>query len=64
MKNKCFNALAGAILGVTLGLGCSVQGAAQGDFLSAREWFQDLHRFGRRRRVHAPMDREGVWRSP
>src|SRR3984893_17316411 len=31
MKNKCFNALAGAILGVTLGLGCSVQGAAQGD---------------------------------
>jgi hypothetical protein len=46
MKNKCFNALAGAILGVTLGLGCSVQGAAQGDFLSAREWFQDLHRFG------------------
>jgi hypothetical protein len=31
MKNKCFNALAGAILGVTLGLGCSGQGAAQGD---------------------------------
>jgi hypothetical protein len=31
MKNKCFNVLAGAILGVTLGLGCSVQGAAQSD---------------------------------
>ena len=31
MKNKRLNALAGAILGVTLGLGCSVQGAAQSD---------------------------------
>jgi hypothetical protein len=31
MKNKCFTALAGAILGVTLGLGCSVHGAPQGD---------------------------------
>ena len=29
--------------------------------LPARPWLQDLHRLGRRGRVHAPLDRDGLW---
>lgn len=36
MTSKCFNALAGAIFGVTLGLGNSVQASAQSDPLPSR----------------------------
>ena len=36
MTRKCFNALAGVILGVTLGLGNSVQASAQSDPLPSR----------------------------
>ena len=31
--------------------------------LSARQRLQDLHRLGRRHRVHAPVDRAGLWHS-